>query len=186
MQDLVGLLRTGPPPSSPLSLSGTSGWLPIIAFAALAAISITRTLTYFTTPQPWKDTPTMILVAASMVLLGRAIGGILTDIFGFIPTAAAGFLGTALFLAMWPSAAWAGLIGLFFLSVTMAPVIIGLLASTSRPSIAFGLAQFFQVPAGLALGIFFSPWVVFGTMVVCAALVLSLRPLDTRRTHAAL
>jgi len=172
------------PRSEPqLSLDSKTG-LSILALAALAIISVARTLMYFTTEQPWKVTPALILIAASMVLLGRAIGGILTDIVGFVPTAIAGFIGTAVFFALWPSATWAGLIALFCLSATMAPIIVGLLASTRRPALAFGLAQFFQVPAGLTAGIFFSPWIIFATMILCGVLVLGLHPLDQRRSHA--
>ena len=163
------------------TLSGT-GWIPVAVLLGLAAISVIRALSGFTAPQPWKSGNGVVLVAAVFVLLGRAVGGIIADRYGFVVPAVAGFIGAAILLAAWPGSVAAGLPGVFFLALPMAPVILALLRSTGRPAVSFGLAQFFQVPAAFATGIVWGPWVVFATLMICAVVMFFCAPLDGR-TH---
>ncbi|MCL2783804.1 MAG: hypothetical protein FWD80_07565, partial [Propionibacteriaceae bacterium] len=87
-----------PQPSQKPSFTGLVGWMtgnnavlpttkswtlpagvgraPFVALSALTIISITRAVTGFAAPQPWKDTTTMVLVASILVAVGRAVGGV--------------------------------------------------------------------------------------------------------------
>jgi len=168
------------------TLSSGAGWLPLVALVGLAIVSVIRASAGFTSPQPWKQGTALVLVAAICVMLGRAIGGILADRFGILVPTLTGFVGAAVFLSAWPNSAWAGLSGLFFLALPMAGVIVALVTSTGRPSLAFGLAQFFQVPAAFATAILWGPWAVFATLMLCAVLLLVVRPLENRRIHDSL
>jgi len=163
------------------TLSGT-GWIPVAVLVGLALVSVVRALAGFTAPQPWKVGNGVVLVAACFVLLGRAVGGIIADKYGFVIPAIIGFTGAAVLLAAWPDSANAGLFGTFFLALPMAPVILALLQSTGRPAVSFGLAQFLQVPAAFATGILWAPWVVFATLMICAVIMIFCAPLDGR-TH---
>ena len=160
------------------SLSGT-GWIPLAVIAGLALVSVIRAVAGFTIPQPWKAGNGIVLVAAVFVALGRAVGGVIADKIGFVVPAIIGFVGAAILL-IWPNSATAGLFGVFFLALPMAPVILALLRSTARPAISFGLAQFFQVPAAFASGILWGPWVVFATLLICAVVMFVCRPLERR------
>ena len=164
------------------SVLGRGSWLITVAvFAGLALISVLRAVTSFTAPQPWKQGSTLVLVAAGCVMVGRAVGGVLTDRWGVVPTALTGFIGAGVLLSVWPQSSWAGCAGLFFLAATMAPIIVALLKSTGRPSLAFGLAQFFQVPAAFVIGIVWSPWSVFIAMALCAAIVFTMKLMRRNR-----
>ena len=162
-----------------------SGWLPVAALLGLALVSVIRALVGFTAPQPWKVDSAYVLVAAIFVMLGRGLGGIIADRIGFVVPAIVGFLGAAVLLTMWPNSAAAGLLGVFFLALPMAPVILALLRSTARPAVSFGLAQFLQVPAAVAAGILWEPWVVFVTLIICAIIMAVLKPLDGRKNVTA-
>ncbi|MCL2489479.1 MAG: hypothetical protein FWF36_01945 [Propionibacteriaceae bacterium] len=182
---------------------GDGGAAPLIALLALSAISVARALTYSYAPQPWKADAAMVLVASLIIGLGRALGGLMADRMGFAAAAIGSFVVTSVFLGS--GRVWAGLVGLFFLSTTMAPVILGLLASTRRPSLAFGLAQLCQVPpalvgtylfappagAGLAgrtilvPSASFAPGVTAYVLMSCVVLVFIIRPLDHWRTNVA-
>ena len=169
------------PTSQSWTLRAGTGMAPVMALLALAAISITRSVTGFSAPQPWKNTAAMVVTASVLVALGRAFGGLMADQAGFAATGAVAFLGAAACLGL--SQAWVGLAGVFFLAATMAPMILGLMASTSSPSLAFGFAQLFQVPAAFTAGLVFAPGLTQVLLVVCAVLVVAIRPLDYRRSH---
>ena len=191
------------PTAASWSVGDGTGAAPLIALVALSAISVVRALTYAYAPQPWKMDAAMVLVASLVIGLGRAVGGLMAERMGFAAAAIGSFVVTSVFLGS--GRGWAGLVGLFFLSATMAPVILGLLASTRRPSLAFGLAQLCQVPAALVgtylfappagaglagrtilvSAVSFSPGVTAYVLVSCVVLVFIIRPLDHWRTNVA-
>jgi len=191
------------PTSASWSLGGGAGPAPLIALLALVAISVARAFTYACAPQAWKMDVGMVLVAALVIGLGRALGGLMADGMGFAAAAVVSFLAASLFLGS--GRAWAGLVGLLFLSCTMAPIILGLLASTRRPALTFGLAQLCQVPAAfvgtylfssyagfdlagrmiLGSSVNFVPGVTAWVLMSCLVLVFVVRPLDPWRTNVA-
>jgi len=154
--------------------------LPAMGLLVLAAVSLMRSIVGFAAPEPWKGGAAMVMWAAVVVMLGRALGGIIADRWGGFAPAMVGFVGAAVFMGLWPGAIWAGLLGAFCLALPMAPVILAMVSCTRRPSISFGLAQLFQVPAALTLGIVMSGWAVFAVLLVGAVLVLAMRPYDER------
>ena len=154
--------------------------LPAVGLLALAVMSLMRSIVGFAAPQEWKGGAAMVMLAAVMVMLGRALGGIIADRWGGFAPAMVGFVGAAVFMGLWPGAVWAGLLGAFCLALPMAPVILAMVACTRRPSLSFGLAQLFQVPAALTLGFVMPGWAVFAVLLVGAVLVLAMRPYDER------
>jgi hypothetical protein len=173
-------LGAGRAPSSPWSLSSSAAVAPVLALGGLALVSVLRTVAN-TAPQPWKQ-GAFILVAAAFAMLGRAVGGVLADRFGFVAPAVVGSVGVAV-CWLFPGSAWLGVAASFCFTLVMAPVIVALLASTRRPALAFGLAQLFQVPAAVSAGLVSSRWVVFAMMLACAAVVLALRPLQSKEVR---
>jgi len=173
-----------PRPRKPrCAIADATGWVPVMVLLALAAMSLIRSITAFSAPQPWKSTTAMVLCAAVMVMLGRAVGGIIADRWGIFWPALAGFIGVALCWGLWPGAVWAGLVGAFCLALPMAPVILAMVASLRRPSISFGLAQLFQVPAALTAGFIMTQWGALAVLACGAVLVLAMWPLDERKAH---
>jgi len=149
-----------------------AGWVPLAALGGLAAVSVVRSVVGGGAPMPWKEGTTLVLGAALAVAFGRALGGILADRWGLYVPAVFGLVGAGFLLAMRPDAAWAGLAGSFCLALPMAPVILGLLASLGRPSLAFGLAQLFQVPAAAAAGLALGPWALGVALLLSAGVIL--------------
>lgn len=159
----------------------SGGLLAVAALVALSVISVLRAVAGVAAPQPWKQGVALVLAASVCVAAGRALGGVIADRFGLAMPAIVGFVGAAAGLALWPDAAWAGLAGSFFLALPMAPVIVGLVAVTGRPSLAFGLAQVCQVPSALVGGLVLGPWAVLVVLLLCAAGIVWLAPLYGRR-----
>ena len=149
----------------------------LVALVALMAVSVIRMVVVQATPKPWEQ-GSLVVAAACCVALGRALGGILADRFGFSATAAAGFVAAAGLLAIWPNAAGTSLAGCFLLGLPMAPVILALTKLTRRTSVAFGLAQVCQVPSALVVGLVLGPWAVLAALLACAAVVVGLARLD--------
>jgi len=139
-----------------------------------------RSIVGFAAPLEWKSGAAMVMWAAVVVMLGRGLGGIIADRWGGFAPAMAGFVGAAVFMGLWPGAVWAGLLGAFCLALPMAPVILAMVSCTRRPSLSFGLAQLFQVPAALVLGFVMSGWAVFAVLLVGAVLVWAMKPYDER------
>jgi len=147
----------------------------VTAVTVLGLASVARGIMAFAAPQPWKQGPWLVMAAAVAVALGRAVGGIAADRWGYVGPAVIGFAGAGILLAAWPAWAGAGIAGMCLLAVPMAPVILALVDALGRPSLAFGLAQLFQVPAALLTGLVLPPWAVAVTLIACAGLVLLLR-----------
>ncbi|MCL2483464.1 MAG: hypothetical protein FWF43_08660, partial [Propionibacteriaceae bacterium] len=176
-----------PQPSRPSwTIANGRGLAPALVLVGLAVMSLIRSTTGFAAPQPWKDSTAIVVWAAIAVMCGRAIGGVIADRWGAFAPALAGFVGAAVFMGLWPGQTWAGLAGVFCLALPMAPVILGLVASTRRPGLSFGMAQLFQVPAALMVGLVYSQWIVLVVLLLCAVLVFSIKPLDEKTDHSLL
>ncbi|MDR0783713.1 MAG: hypothetical protein LBE83_08165 [Propionibacteriaceae bacterium] len=169
-----------------LALAPRPGWALLGAVGLLALISVVRATIGLTAPSPWKEGTALILVAALAVALGRAVGGIITDRWGYRLPALVGLLSVGIFLGLFPTALGAGLVGCFLLGCTMAPLIVALVDTIGRPSLAFGMAQFCQVPAAILVGLVYPSWVIIVLMAICALLLLAVKPLSDRRINAPL
>jgi len=141
------------------------------AIGALAVVSIARSLVGTGAPQSWKDGAVMVITASVAVALGRAMGGIIADRWGYLVPTLVGLSGAGLAWSVWPTSPVAGLVGAFCLALPMAPVILAMLKILERPALAFGLAQLFQVPAAVAGGLGLGPWGVALAMVASALMV---------------
>ena len=161
-----------PPPNQFLLGVAKSTWF-APALLALMAVSVIRSLAAFAAPQPWKSTVAMVVWASVGALLGRAIGGIVADRWGWLAPAVVGFVGVGLLWGLIGDAPLPGLFGSFFLALPMAPVIMAMVNITRRPSISFGLAQLFQVPAAMIGGLVFSSWLVLVLLLLCGLLLLA-------------
>jgi len=163
------------------TLADAQSLAPIAILTVLTVLSLMRSVVGFSAPQPWKDTTVLVMCAAVAVALGRAIGGVIADRWGAFMPSLFGFVGVALCWGLAPQFAWAGLLGAFCMALPMAPIILALVTVTRRPSLSFGLAQLFQVPAALTAGFLLTPWAVLAVLLTGAVLVLAMRPLDDRK-----
>ncbi len=89
---------------------------------------------------PWKTDFNLLLALTIAVVLGKALGGILADKFGWIKIALSGLLLAAPLLFLGPSYAALGILGAFLFNFTM-PVTLTALANTlpGKSGFAFGL-----------------------------------------------
>ena len=105
----------------------------------LLSIAI-RSLLGFLVSFPWETQPEALLALTAATFLGKAIGGILADRWGWIRVAVGAMLAALPLLALSSAFPIAVIPGLFFLNITM-PITLIAVAETlpGRPAFAFGL-----------------------------------------------
>lgn len=178
----VAMSRLAPPPTA----GGRPEWPAgvTVTVALLLACIAARSLVGFAVAMPWKASLHMAILAVGIVALGKGLGGVLADRFGWGRVSVGALAIATPLLAFGAARAPAGLGGLLLLNLTM-PVTLAATANLfpGRPAFAFGLTclalEFGAWPvtqsasgaAGLGL-----PWVVFALGVGAAgALYLALR-----------
>ncbi len=89
---------------------------------------------------PWKSNIALVIVLVSAVFLGKGLGGIIADKFGWIRTATISLLLSLPFLVFFPNIAYLGIIGMFLFNMTM-PIILVAVSNMfpGRPGLSFGL-----------------------------------------------
>ncbi len=111
----------------------------LVIMALLLVISV-RSIVGGAVAFDWQITTTMKLAALAMVVVGKALGGLLGDRFGFARTGVGGLLIAAPLLT-WGMNNWLlGLLGLLLFNLTM-PITLTILANTFKKykGFAFGL-----------------------------------------------
>jgi FSR family fosmidomycin resistance protein-like MFS transporter len=155
-----------------------------IALAALLLLAVTRNVLGTVAPAPWKVGPTALLLAAAAITVGKALGGLFGDRFGYVPTAVVSLAGAAILLPFFPASRPAALVGLALLNLSV-PLILAALAAyiPGREGFAFGLGQALQFVSLFAVGTTWSPGLLGGALLACAlAALVAFRPV-TNSTH---
>lgn len=149
----------------------------------LACIGV-RSLVGFGVELPWKSKFTMALSLVVLVVLGKALGGVLADRLGWGRVAVGALALATPLLAFGAATAGPAMAGMFLFNLTM-PVTLAATANLlpGRPAFAFGLTclalEIGAWPVTHQIGganVFGFPWVVFGATIGAAiALYLGLK-----------
>ncbi len=169
--------RVQPPPAQAWK------WTVVVLLLLLGCVGA-RSLVGFSLVLPWRSAFWLGLTMALAVALGKALGGVLADRWGWGRVAVAGLALAAPLLAFGADSPGLALAGLFLFNLPMA-VTLAAVASLlpSRPALAFGLtclalelgAWPVTQPGGGG-GVFAEPWLVFGVILgAAAALQVALR-----------
>jgi len=161
-------------------------WPPgvVVTLALVLTCIAVRSLVGFAVVMPWKSPFPFAVAALVVVVLGKALGGVVADRVGWGRTAVGALALAAPLLAFGPNEAPAGSLGLFLVNLTM-PVTLVATANLlpGRPAFAFGLSCLaLEVGAWPVTqwsgdaSAFGRPWAVFAmTAGAAVALYLSLR-----------
>jgi MFS transporter, FSR family, fosmidomycin resistance protein len=140
----------------------------------LIAISI-RSLMGFLASFPWETHPISLIMLTMATVLGKALGGIIADRWGWIRVGTCSFVTALPFLALVSQYPLAAIPGLFLLNLTMPITLAAIVeALPGHPGFAFGLTCL-AVLAGAVpslLGISFASPVFVTVMILFSALVL--------------
>lgn len=123
------------PPRTPLVGGG------MIAVALLLVVIGVRSYVGLTLALPWKSELGLLVALTAAVVAGKALGGLLGDLFGWRPVAVTGLLFSLPLLALGGDSPAAGIAGLLVFNLTM-PVTLAAVAALlprGREGFAFGL-----------------------------------------------
>ncbi len=136
----------------------TSGRYPAAAAVCLFTVVILRSYVGATLNTPWKSGIVLPLLAVAALALGKAVGGLLSDRFGALPTALCSLSLCAL-LFLFSDNALCGLLAIFLFNMTM-------------PQTLFAMASLFPRAKGFAFGT-----LTFALFLGCLPTLLSLPPI---------
>ena len=148
---------------------------PIILLMA-AAIAL-RALTGFAVDFPWKTDIFLLTVLTLAIVLGKGLGGLLADRFGWTFITVSGLLLSAPLLLLGFGHPYLGILGLFLFNMTM-PVTLVTISNVlpGMEGFAFGLSTLaiisgsFPMFTGLKY-VFYNKGVILAAVLVCAGLV---------------
>ena len=131
---------------------------------------------------PWKVDMNLVVVLTGAVVLGKALGGVLADRFGWIKVAVGALVLSIPFLVFGARAPFSAIIGMFLFNITM-PVTLVAISNImpGRPGFTFGLTTLALIigatPAFLPIKqMFGSDWFVFCIIIISTlALFLGLK-----------
>jgi MFS transporter, FSR family, fosmidomycin resistance protein len=137
-----------------------AGWGVEGAVLLVLAVVALRSYTGLALSLPWKSAPGLLAALTVAVVLGKALGGVLADRFGFARVGVGALVVSAPLLMLAPSNPVAGIAGMLAFNMTM-PVTLVAVARTlpDNQGFAFGLASLalavgaFPVLAGLVPGL---------------------------------
>jgi FSR family fosmidomycin resistance protein-like MFS transporter len=118
---------------------------------------------------PWKNTNLLIIMTATVIVLGKGLGGIVADKVGWVKTGIIALLVSAPLITIGSSMFLPSIIGIFVFQFSM-PITLAAIARLlpGREGLAFGLTTFVLVFAALAV----TPLNIFTTTVTFTFLLI--------------
>jgi len=145
---------------------------------ALVFLSIAiRSLVGFVVVMPWKSDMNLLITLTIFVVLGKGLGGILADKFGWIKIAVGALLLSIPLLTFGASYSYLGIFGMFLFNITM-PVTLVALSNIlpGRPAFAFGLTCLALImgsfPVFTGTKLFFSNPILISVIIFTSATAL--------------
>jgi FSR family fosmidomycin resistance protein-like MFS transporter len=168
------LILPRPEPAAHGKFSGNLKWFETVILLLLVSIAI-RSIVGLSLAFPWKSDPLLLVALTMAVVLGKALGGILGDKFGWIAVAVSGLVLSAPMLAFFPQIPAVAIAGIFFFNMSMPITLIGVAGMLpANPGFAFGLTTLALIigagPAFTQLrGLTNHPMVIFAAILVSIA-----------------
>jgi FSR family fosmidomycin resistance protein-like MFS transporter len=147
------------------------GLILLLVFLSIAVRSLVGSVLVF----PWKTNFDLLIVLTGAVVLGKGLGGILADKFGWIKIAVGSLILSIPFLVFGANIPILAIVGMFLFNITM-PITLVAISNIfpGRPGFAFGITclaliigafpAFFSVKQVLA-----NNWFVFGIIIISAS-----------------
>jgi MFS transporter, FSR family, fosmidomycin resistance protein len=115
-------------------------WGAIAIVGLLLFTIVTRSFTGFAVPMSWKTDPWLVLYLTLAVVMGKALGGVLADRFGWITVSVGALVISAPLIAFGASIPTVAILGMLLFNMTMAVTLAAVaLVLPGRPGFAFGL-----------------------------------------------
>jgi MFS transporter, FSR family, fosmidomycin resistance protein len=130
-----------PRPAFPAArqLPGDLKWFEMVIVLLLLSVTI-RSLVGQSLVLPWKSDPTLLITLTVAAVLGKALGGVLADRFGWTVIAVGGLVLSAPLLAFFPSIPTIAITGTFLFNLSMPVTLVGLAGILpGKAGFAFGL-----------------------------------------------
>lgn len=168
-------------PAAPRQLSGDLRWFEAVILLLLVSVAI-RGMVGMSLVLPWKSEPALLLILTGAVVLGKAVGGLLGDRFGWTRVAVVGLVLAAPLLTFFTDTPALAILGVFLFNLTM-PVTLICVAEMlpGYSGFAFGLTALALIvgawPAFTPLHVWAShaPVILVATLLSIAALYGGLR-----------
>jgi hypothetical protein len=158
---------------NPHTLSGNLKWFETVIVLLFFSIAV-RGMVGISLVLPWKSNPALLFALTSAIVLGKGLGGILGDRFGWIAVAVSGLAVSAPLLAFLPHIPAAVILGTFLFNLSM-PVTLVCMAEMlpGKNGFAFGLTAFALI---LGAGPAFTPLrdVISHPVFIFAAILISI------------
>ncbi len=154
--------------------SGSLKWFETVILLLLVSVAI-RSLVGMSLVFPWKSDPLLLAALTAAVVLGKALGGILGDRFGWIAVAVSGLVLSAPMLAFFPQIPIIAIAGIFLFNLSMPITLIGVAGMLpAHNGFAFGLTTLALIigagPAFTPLrGLACQSWIIFAAILVSIA-----------------
>jgi MFS transporter, FSR family, fosmidomycin resistance protein len=150
----------------------------LLVFLSIAIRSLVGSVLVF----PWKTDMNLLFILTGAIVLGKGLGGILADKFGWIKIAVGALVLSIPFLILAANIPLLAIIGMFLFNITM-PITLVIISNIlpGRPGFAFGLTTLAlilgAIPAFFSIKqMFINNGVVFSIIIISAlALYLGLR-----------
>ncbi len=125
--------------TAPRKLPGNLRWFEMVILLLLVSVAI-RSMVGLSLVLPWKSDPVLLVILTGAVVLGKALGGILGDRFGWTAVAVSGLIVSAPLLAFFPQIPAIAILGIFLFNLSM-PITLICLAQMlpGKSGFAFGL-----------------------------------------------
>jgi FSR family fosmidomycin resistance protein-like MFS transporter len=131
------------------ALPGNQKWFETVIVLLLLSVAV-RSLVGQSLVLPWKSDPVLLLALTSAVVLGKALGGILGDRFGWSTIAVSGLVISTPLLAFFPAIPALAIAGTFLFNLSMPVTLVGLAGMLpGKAGFAFGLTTLALIAGAL-------------------------------------
>lgn len=178
---LLSALAAALPVPEQSSTRHTFTWRDLIPLVLLLACVAVRSMVGFSLVLPWKTLFGLAVALSVLVMLGKGVGGVLADRFGWGRIAVGALLVATPLLAFGAHLPAPGLLGVFLFNFTMPVTLVATVGLfPQRPAFAFGLTclalEVGARPVLAGAAEFGAPWILFALgSGAAAALYLALR-----------
>ncbi len=168
------LILPGTEPAVPKKFSGNLKWFEAVIMMLLVSVAI-RSMVGLSLVFSWKSDPLLLAALTAAVVLGKGLGGILGDRFGWIAVAGSGLALSAPMLAFFPQIPVIAIAGIFLFNLSMPITLAGVAGMLpAHNGFAFGLTTLALIigagPAFTPLrGTINQPVIIFLTILVSIA-----------------
>lgn len=133
------LILPRPEPAASHKLPADLKWFEAVILLLLVSVAI-RSMVGLSLVLPWKSDPVLLIALTLAVVLGKALGGILGDKFGWTAVAVSGLAASAPLLTFFAQIPAIAILGIFLFNLSMPITLIGLANMLpGRNGFAFGL-----------------------------------------------